>query len=45
MGLRFELDGLGIGYAVAQLYAFTAANDSGRGVEVLDGQLRSTKLL
>src|SRR5438046_4196298 len=44
-GLRLELDGLGVGHAVAQLDGFTAANDPGDGVETLDGEFLAAKML
>ena len=45
IGLRLELDGFGVGNAVAELDGFAAANLAGRGVEILNGQLLAAHLL
>src|SRR5437016_10209706 len=44
IGLRFELDRLGVGDAVANLDRLTAAHLAGSGVEGLDGELLAAHL-
>src|SRR5262245_6640836 len=45
-GVRWiESDGLNVGDAVAELGRFAAADDTGRGVKMADGEVRAAELV
>ena len=44
-GLRLELDGFGVGYSVAELDGLTAMHGTGAGIEALNVEFLTPKLI